>query len=254
MTSHDRVWAQGLVQSANDLLHDLESAQPTDHPAPSRAQMAGMIDHTVLKPEATREMIFKACAEAREYGFASVCVNPWYVATVASGLAGSGVAVCSVVGFPLGASISEVKAFEAERAIVQGANEIDMVLAVGALKAAEYGAVRDDIAAVRSRCRTGGAILKVIIEAALLTDAEKIVACRLIVEAGAEFCKTSTGFGPGGATEHDVRLMRAAVGPGLGVKAAGGVRTWDQAVTMVRAGATRIGASAGPAILAGAPA
>jgi len=254
MTTQEREWAAGLVRGAEHLLRDLGTVPHAERLVPTREQMARMIDHTLLKPEATPEMVDLLCSEARENGFAAVCVNPWYVARASAALRGTRVAVCSVVGFPLGASISKVKAFEAECAIGDGATEIDMVLAIGALKAQDYVAVRDDIVAVLARCRAGGALLKVIIEACLLTDLEKVIACRLIAEAGADYCKTSTGFSAGGATEHDVRLMRAAVGPDLGVKAAGGVRTWEQAVTMIRAGATRIGASAGPAILAGAPA
>ncbi len=253
MSAEDVAWREALRRRAEEVMRVAEGAPRAAVPSPTVAQLAGMIDHTVLKPEATPEVIDKACAEAREYHFAAMCVNPCYVRRVAQALAGSGVAVCSVVGFPLGASLPEAKAFEAERAIRDGASEIDMVIAVGALKAGDYATVRDDIAAVAAACRQGGALLKVIIETAYLTDLEKAIACLLIVEAGADFAKTSTGFGPGGATEHDVRLMRAAVGPDLGVKAAGGVRTYDQAVAMVRAGATRIGASAGPAILAGAP-
>jgi len=219
----------------------------------SRPDLAAMIDHTVLKPDATPAMIDRACAEALEHRFASVCVNACYVERCAERLAGSGVAVCSVVGFPLGATLTEVKVYEARRAISLGAREIDMVLWIGGLKAGDCAAVRDDIRAVSDACHEQGAICKVIIEAALLSDEEKVLACLLIVDAGADYCKTSTGFGPGGATEHDVRLMRAAAGSDIGVKAAGGIRDYAAACAMVRAGATRIGASAGPQILQGAP-
>ena len=254
MGAQDLAWAKELRRRAERLVRDVEHTPMAAVPTPTRAELAGMIDHTVLKPEATPEVIDVACVEAREHRFATVCVNPCHVQRVARGLAGSRVAVCSVVGFPLGANVSEVKAYEAEQAIHDGAGEIDMVIPVGALKAGDYAYVRDDIATVLVPCRRLGAILKVIIEAALLTDVEKAIACILTAEAGAHFAKTSTGFGPGGATERDVRLMRLVVGPDLGVKAAGGVRTYEQALAMIRAGATRIGASAGPAILAGGPA
>ncbi|NLD73632.1 MAG: deoxyribose-phosphate aldolase [Chloroflexi bacterium] len=255
MSSTEHEWAGTLRSEAGRLLAGLGQAAAEAVPGSlTRQQLAAMIDHTVLKPEATPEMIEQACAEAREYGFASVCVNPCYVARSARLLEGAQSVVCSVVGFPLGANVSAVKAYEAERAIADGAREIDMVLPVGALKAGDYARVRDDIAAVVDRCHGQGALCKVIIEAALLTDEEKAIACLLIAEAGADFAKTSTGFGPGGATEHDVRLMRAAVGLEIGVKAAGGVRTYEQALGMIRAGANRIGASAGPQILAGIPA
>jgi deoxyribose-phosphate aldolase len=239
-----------LPERARDMLKSYRLEAPTPQEARlTPAELAAMIDHTVLKPEATPDMIETLCAEAREHHFASVCVNPCYVARCARTLAGSGVPVCSVVGFPLGATLPEVKAYEAEQAIARGASEIDMVINVGALKAGDYDLVREDIAAVVAACRRGGALCKVIIEAALLNDEEKVVACLLIVEAGADFAKTSTGFGPGGATAADVALMRAIVGPDLGVKAAGGVRTYDDALAMVSAGASRIGASAGIVII-----
>jgi deoxyribose-phosphate aldolase len=221
-------------------------------PTPTAAQLAGMIDHTLLKAEATPSMIDALCAEAREYRFASVCVNPCYVAQCARALAGTDILVCSVVGFPLGANTSETKAREAQRAIADGAREIDMVIHVGALKSASvsgYARVREDVAAVVALCHPAGAICKVIIEAALLTDEEKVVACLLAVDAGADFCKTSTGFGPGGATPEDVALMRLTVGPGVGVKAAGGIRDYEAALAMLSAGANRIGASASVKII-----
>jgi deoxyribose-phosphate aldolase len=212
-------------------------------------RLARMIDHTLLKPEATREQVTRLCQEAREYGFASVCVNPVYVKLCAQLLADSGVPVCTVVGFPLGATPTRVKAFEAREAIRDGATEVDMVIHVGALKSRDDKAVEQDIAAVARACHGGNALLKVIIEAALLTDEEKEMACRLAQRAGADFVKTSTGFGPGGATVEDVALMRRVVGPSLGVKAAGGIRSYADAQRMVAAGANRIGASAGVRIV-----
>ncbi|HET9360942.1 MAG TPA: deoxyribose-phosphate aldolase [Vicinamibacterales bacterium] len=211
--------------------------------------VAGMIDHTLLKPDATRKEIEALCREASEYGFASVCVNPTWVALCASLLRGSQVAVCSVVGFPLGATTPDTKQYETRRAIFDGAREIDMVVNVGALKSGDLPLVGRDIEAVTSACREGGALSKVIIEAALLTDDEKVAACTLAKAAGADYVKTSTGFGPGGATAADVALMRRTVGEELGVKAAGGVRDLDALKAMVAAGATRIGASAGVRIV-----
>ena len=211
--------------------------------------IARSIDHTLLKPDATRVQIEQLCAEARRLRFAAVCVNPTWVPLCARLLVGSGVAVCTVVGFPLGATLTAVKAFEAQQAIDMGAAEIDMVLNIGALKSSNHDLVRDDIRAVAQVCHAGAALLKVIIETALLSDDEKIVACRLAQKAGADYVKTSTGFGPGGATAHDVALMRSTVGPHLGVKAAGGIRTLADALQMIAAGATRIGASAGVQIV-----
>ncbi|MDD3824770.1 MAG: deoxyribose-phosphate aldolase [Anaerolineae bacterium] len=208
-----------------------------------------MIDHTLLKPDATQEQIAQLCYEARKYNFAAVCVNPTYVKLCAQLLKGSPVHVCTVVGFPLGATPPEVKAYEAQKAIDDGATEIDMVINIGALKSKDYGHVERDIATVARSTHAGGAILKVIIEAALLTDEEKVIACQLAKAAGADYVKTSTGFGPGGATAQDVALMRLAVGPELGVKAAGGIRNLEDARAMVAAGATRIGASAGVKIV-----
>jgi deoxyribose-phosphate aldolase len=211
--------------------------------------VAKYIDHTLLKPDASQDQIAQLCYEARKYGFAAVCVNPAYVKLCAQLLQGSTVHVCTVVGFPLGATPPEVKAYEAQKSIDDGATEVDMVINIGALKSKDYALVERDIAAVGRTCHAGGAILKVIIEAALLTDEEKVVACQLAKAAGAEYVKTSTGFGPGGATVHDVELMRRAVGPEMGVKAAGGIRSYEDAKAMVAAGATRIGASAGVRIL-----
>jgi deoxyribose-phosphate aldolase len=212
-------------------------------------EVAKYIDHTLLKPDASQDQIAQLCYEARKYSFAAVCVNPTNVKLCAQLLKGSPVHVCTVVGFPLGATPPEVKAYEAQQAIDDGATEVDMVINVGALKSKDYTLVERDIATVARTCHTGGAILKVIIEAALLTDEEKVIACQLAKAAGAEYVKTSTGFGPGGATVHDVELMRRAVGPEMGVKAAGGIKSYQDARAMVAAGATRIGASAGVKIL-----
>ena len=211
--------------------------------------VAGMIDHTLLKPDATRREIEVLCEEAARFEFATVCINPAWVALAARMLRGSRVKVCSVVGFPLGATTSDTKHFETRRAIFDGACEIDMVINVGALKSGDLRHVERDIEAVTSPCREAGAVSKVIIEAALLTDEEKITACTIAKAAGADFVKTSTGFGPGGATAHDVALMRRVVGQEMGVKAAGGVKDLDALNAMVAAGATRIGASAGVRII-----
>lgn len=206
------------------------------------------IDHTLLKPAATRADIAKLCTEAKEYRFASVCVNSAHIAEVAAALAGTDVAPCCVVGFPLGAMETEAKAFEAARAAALGAKEIDMVMDIGAAKEGDFARVEADIAAVVSAIQ-GRAKLKVILECCLLTDEEKTAACLAAKRAGADFVKTSTGFSTGGATEHDVALMRAAVGDDMGVKASGGIRTREDALRMIAAGASRIGASAGIAIV-----
>jgi deoxyribose-phosphate aldolase len=208
-----------------------------------------MIDHTLLKPDATRPEIETLCREAAQYEFASVCVNPTWVAVCARLLHGTRVKVCSVVGFPLGAATADTKHFETRRAIFDGACEIDMVINIGALKSGDLRVVERDIEAVTGPCREAGAVSKVIIEAALLTDEEKVTACTLAKAAAADFVKTSTGFGPGGATAHDVALMRRVVGEEMGVKAAGGVRDLEGLKAMVAAGATRIGASAGVRIV-----
>jgi len=218
---------------------------------PQDLSLAGMIDHTLLKPEATRDQIAQLCFEARKYNFASVCVNPTWVELCAQLLKGSPVKVCTVIGFPLGATAPEVKVFETQHAIEQGATEIDMVINIGALKARDLELVARDIAGVVKASHEGKALVKVIIEAALLTDEEKTIACLISKEAGADFVKTSTGFASGGATVHDVELMRRVVGPEMGVKAAGGVRTFEDAENMIKAGATRIGASAGIKIIQG---
>jgi deoxyribose-phosphate aldolase len=218
-------------------------------PGGATGTVASMIDHTLLKPDATRKEIETLCREAAEYHFATVCVNPTWVALCASILRGTGVAVTSVVGFPLGATTADVKHFETRRAIFDGAREIDMVINVGALKSGDLRVVERDIEAVASPCRECGAVSKVIIEAALLNDEEKVTACTLAKAAGADYVKTSTGFGPGGATAADVALMRRTVGHEMGVKAAGGVRDLEGLKAMVAAGATRIGASAGVRIV-----
>jgi len=211
--------------------------------------VAALIDHTLLKPEATRANIEALCREAAQFKFATVCVNPVWVAACARLLEGSGVGVCSVVGFPLGATTADVKGYETRRAMFDGAREIDMVINVGALKSGDLAIVRRDIEAVTAPCRDCGATSKVIIEAALLTDEEKITACTLAKAAGADYVKTSTGFGPGGATAADVALMRRVVGADMGVKAAGGIRDLEGLKAMVAAGATRVGASAGVKIV-----
>ena len=212
--------------------------------------LAKLIDHTLLRPDATRADIRQLCAEAIEHGFKAVCVNPVHVALAAEALAGSQVATCSVVGFPLGAATGTDKAAEAANAVRNGASEIDTVVALGALREGRLDDVRSDIRRVRDSCPD--AVLKVIIEACLLDDDEKRRACEAAVEAGADFVKTSTGFSTGGATVDDVRLMRAVVGDGLGVKASGGVRTLEAARAMIAAGATRIGTSSGVAIVTAA--
>jgi len=218
---------------------------------PGDLNLAKMIDHTLLKPDATQDQIAQLCFEARKYGFASVCINPTWVKMCAQLLQGSQVKVCTVIGFPLGATAPEVKAFEAQNAIENGATEIDMVINIGALKARDLELVARDIRGVVTASHTRGALVKVIIEAVLLTDEEKTIACLLSKEAGADFVKTSTGFASGGATVHDVALMRRTVGPEMGIKAAGGVRTYEDAENMIKAGATRIGASAGVKIIQG---
>jgi deoxyribose-phosphate aldolase len=213
------------------------------------ASVAAMIDHTILRADATREDVVKVCAEAKQYGFASVCVNGCWVPLVASELAGTKVKVCTVIGFPLGAMSIDAKRVEAELAVRAGAHEVDMVINIGALKGGERDAVRADIGAVVKVCHAAGALVKVIIETSALTDAEKPVACQIAKDAGADFVKTSTGFGASGATAADVALMRETVGQELGVKASGGIRTLEDVRAMIAAGATRIGASASVKII-----
>ena len=212
--------------------------------------LAGYIDHTLLRADASAAEVDRMCDEAIRFNFASVCVNPSWVRRVADNLRGSDVLTCSVVGFPLGAHTPEIKAMEARRALREGAREIDMVVNIGAIKSEDWATVEKDIAGVADACREAGAVCKVIIEAALLDDEEKVVVSRIARKAKAHYVKTSTGFGPGGATVYDVALMREAVGPEMGVKASGGIKTAQDAKDMIAAGATRIGASAGIEILA----
>lgn len=218
-------------------------------PPDSLAEIAGLIDHTLLKPEATREDIRRLCREALQFSFATVCINPWNVSEAASILRGGSVRVCAVVAFPLGATLANAKRLEAEEVIRLGAREVDMVMNVGALKSGELEEVESDIRGVVGACHREGAITKVILETALLTREEKVRAAAAAQRAGADFLKTSTGFGPGGATVEDVRLLREVVGASMGVKASGGVRTWDDFQRLVAAGASRIGTSSGLAIL-----
>ena len=219
----------------------------TEGEAPKAASLAARIDHTILRPDARRSDVAIFCDEARSHGFRAVCINPIHVAFVALRLAGSDVRTCSVVGFPFGATTPAAKAGEAAYAIADGADEIDMVIAIGLLKAGQLDDVRSDMLAVRHA--TSGKILKVIIETSMLTADEKVSACRIASEVGADFVKTSTGYGGGGATVEDVGLMRSEVGPHMGVKASGGIRTREVAEAMIKAGATRIGTSSGLAII-----
>jgi len=237
----------GLFRDARGLHHrPFAQIGPTEGPW----DLSPLIDHTLLKPEATGAQVEVLCAEALAYGFASVCVNPLWVPLAASLLKGSSVRTCTVVGFPLGATARRAKAFEAEIAQLDGAQEVDMVLAIGAAKTGDWESVRRDLEALRS-ATPPPTVLKVILETCLLDDAEKIRACELASDAGLDFVKTSTGFSTGGATEADVALMRRTVGPGLGVKASGGIRTYEVALRMVRAGATRLGLSASLAVVRG---
>lgn len=240
-----------LIQNVRSKL-GLGTAPAAQHFKPadsSPANLARLIDHTILKPEATADQVRKLCDEARYFDFASVCINPTHVRLAAALLHGTRVAVCVVAGFPLGATLPEVKAFEAQRVIAEGAHEVDMVINIGALKAGDYALVKQDFAGVVQACRAGKAISKVIIETCYLTAEEKVAACLLAQAAGVDFVKTSTGFGPAGATLEDVALMRRVVGPKLGLKAAGGIRDLATAQAMVLAGATRIGASASVKIM-----
>lgn len=219
-----------------------------DQPAEVRA-LARLMDHTLLRPQATRAQIEQLAEEARQWCFGTICVNPGWVALAAEKLRGSSVKVAAVVGFPLGATLTSVKRAEAQAVIVAGAEEVDMVMNVGAMRSGDRESVENDIRGVVEVCHSGGAIVKVILENAYLSNEEKVEACRIAQRAGADFVKTSTGFGPTGATADDVRLMRETVGPELGVKAAGGIRNLADAVTMLDAGATRLGTSASIAIL-----
>ena len=242
-TCYDRI---GQVVSAG--AHRLTSTLGNIPPDPD---LASMIDHTLLKPDATADQVAQLCFEARKHSFASVCVNPSHVKLCADLLRGTRVKVCTVIGFPLGATSAEVKAFETETAIQNGATEIDMVLNVGALKARDLETAAADISGVVQVVRRHGALLKVIIETSLLDDEEKVMACLISKEAGADFVKTSTGFSGGGATVEDIALMRRTVGPEMGVKASGGIRDTETAEKLVQAGATRIGASASVKIVQG---
>ncbi|MCC6146649.1 MAG: deoxyribose-phosphate aldolase [Anaerolineaceae bacterium] len=234
-----------VVSAGADRLSSTLGAIPQD------LNLAGMIDHTLLKPDATPDQIAQLCYEARKYAFASVCINPAWVPLCAELLKGTPVKVCTVIGFPLGATAPEVKAFETTNAIDRGATEIDMVINIGALKARDLELAAKDIRGVVLAAHARNILVKVIIETALLTDEEKVIACLLAKEAGADFVKTSTGFSGGGATVDDIALMRRVVGPEMGVKASGGVRTYEDAESLIQAGATRIGASAGVKIIQG---
>jgi deoxyribose-phosphate aldolase len=225
----------GVSRKATDLIALMSYSVPS---------IASLIDHTLLKADATRADILELCRQARDHDFASVCVNAYWVPLAAAELAASPVKVCTVVGFPLGATSTAAKVAETEAALADGAQEIDMVQNIGALRGGDHAAVQHDIQAVVEAAHRRGAIVKVILETALLDDDQKVAACLLAKAAGADFVKTSTGFGPSGATVHDVELMRRTVGPDLGVKASGGIRTLDDFNKMVAAGATRVGASA----------
>lgn len=219
---------------------------------PTPETIAALIDHTLLRPQAVHEEVIQVCREALEYRFASVCVNSYWIHVVAAELAGSPVKPCSTVAFPLGAMSTEAKVAETKAALRAGAREIDMVINVGALRNGDFATVSSDIDAVAAACHREDALLKVILETALLTDEQKVSACRLAKRAGADFVKTSTGFGPGGATVTDVRLMRSVVGEAMGVKASGGIRSIQDLLAMVEAGANRIGASGSIALVEGA--
>lgn len=243
----ERIWA--IRDQIEDLVGTIPfDAAPWSPVLPER--LAGVIDHTLLKAEATSEQVAALCGEAREFRFASVCIQPVYVPFAVRELEGSGVPVCTVIGFPLGATSTEAKAAEARLAVRDGSRELDMVLSIGRLRAGDWRAVRDDVRAVVEAVRPS-ATVKVILEACLLSEEEKIAACLLSVAAGAAYVKTSTGFAKGGATVEDVALMRAVVGAGVGVKAAGGIRTRQDAEAMLRAGASRLGCSASVAIVGG---
>ncbi|MFZ4616105.1 MAG: deoxyribose-phosphate aldolase [Rectinemataceae bacterium] len=231
-------------------LGSVEAAGPTGGSSLQSSDLPRYIDHTLLKPEATSDQVDALCDEAARHHFHSVCVNSSWVGHCAGRLDGTGVKVCSVVGFPLGAMDSKAKAFEASAAIANGASEIDMVINVGALKSKDYKAVREDILSVRNAC-SKGIVLKVIIETCLLSDEEKVLVCQMARDVGADFVKTSTGFNKSGATVADIVLMRQTVGPKMGVKASGGVRSFEDAVQMIEAGATRLGTSSGVLIISG---
>ncbi len=245
---HNRAGVQNVVNSGASRV---SATIGVDAAGGIETDLAKLIDHTLLKPETSREQIEQLCAEAKKYRFASVCVNPCYVSLCSRLLKDTKVKVCTVIGFPLGATTTEAKVFEAEQAIKDGAQELDMVINVGMLKSGDYDYVEEDIFAVVSTTRRSGVLTKVILETVLLTDEEKVKACLLAKRAGSDFVKTSTGFGTGGATVGDVSLMRRVVGTAMGVKAAGGVRSREEALKMVASGADRIGASASVKIIAG---
>lgn len=217
----------------------------------TKEQLAKLIEHTLLRPDATKDSIIQLCEEAKNYNFWSVCVNPTYISLASNILRGTDVKVCGVIGFPFGASIPDVKALEAERAIIDGASEIDMVINIGALKSYNYELVKKDIAKVVERTNKyqKDIIVKVIIETGLLTEAEKVTACKLVKDAGANFVKTSTGFNTSGATVHDIKLLKNSIGTNLGIKASGGIKTFNDAIKLIKAGADRIGTSSGVEII-----
>ena len=236
-----------IIKKADQYLHELPPAPP-QQVFPIGAALAGWIDHTILKPDATASQIHKLCEEARQFHFATVCINPAYVSLASRLLDGSGVGICSVVGFPLGATFPEIKAAETRQAIAKGATEIDTVINIGALKSGDFALALNDVSSV-VEAAAGKAHVKVILEMCYLDQREKMIGCLLSMHAGADFVKTSTGFGAGGATVEDVSLLRRLVGAEIGVKAAGGIRTYEDAQRMIAAGANRLGASAGVTIL-----
>jgi deoxyribose-phosphate aldolase len=244
---HNKDGVKNIVRSGADRI----SAGVGVGQDPFDPDLARMIDHTLLKPDATQKEIEKLCEEAKQYGFASVCINPSHVKLCATLLRDTDVKVCTVIGFPLGATSSAAKAFETDRAIKDGAREVDMVINIGMLKSGEYEYVKEDILSVVSAAHSFGVLAKVIIETGLLSDEEKVKACMLAKHAGADFVKTSTGFAKGGATVGDIALMRKVVGPELGVKASGGVRSQEDALALIASGADRIGASASVKIVTG---
>jgi deoxyribose-phosphate aldolase len=238
-------------KSLNKGSTDQGSAQPESPDSiMSQTELAGYIDHTLLKPEAVESQFEQLCTEAINYKFKSVCVNSSWVPFVAKKLRGTGIIVCSVIGFPLGGMDTRSKAFEARSAIASGATELDMVINVGALKSGNLKLVEEDIRAIKRACRST-TLLKVILETGLLTEAEKVLACEIAKKAGADFVKTSTGFAGSGATVEDIALMRRIVGPAMGVKASGGIRTFDQAIALINAGANRLGCGASVGVITG---
>ncbi len=247
---NNQIIKEGLTESGEKSGNAGSNA--TAHPL-SQAELAAYIDHTLLKPESVESQFIQLCQEAIRYNFKSVCVNSSWVPFVANMLKGTGIAVCSVIGFPLGAMDTRSKAFEAGSAVAGGATELDMVLNIGALKSGNLSFVEKDIRAVKRACKNG-VLLKVILETGLLTESEKIQACEICMKAGADFVKTSTGFAGSGATIADIALMRSVVGPSMGVKASGGIRTFDQAIALIHAGANRLGCGASIEVITGAEA